>query len=32
MTGEISLAEEVKTLQRHMGLFGKAFKDLSEKV
>ena len=32
MTGEISLAEEVKTLQRHMGLFSKAFKDLSEKV
>ena len=32
MTREISQAEEVKTLERHMGLFGKAFTDLSEKV
>ena len=32
MTGEISQAEEVKTLKRHMGLFGKAFTDLSEKI
>ena len=32
MAGENSLADQVKTLQRQMGLFGKAFKDLSEKV
>ena len=32
MTDENSLAEQVKTLQRHMGLFGKAFKDLTERV
>ena len=32
MAGESSLLDQVKTLQRHMGLFGKAFKDMTERV
>ena len=32
MTGETSLEDQVKTLQRQMGLMGRAFKDISEKV
>ena len=32
MAGENCLTDQVKTLQRHIGLFGKAFKDLTERV
>ena len=32
MTGETSLEDQVKTLQRQMGLMGRAFKDISDKV
>ena len=32
MAGENSLTDQVKTMQRHIGLFGKAFKDLTERV
>ena len=32
MAGESSLIDQVKTLQRHMGLFCKAFRDMTERV
>ena len=32
MAGESSLIDQVKALQRHMGLFGNAFKDMTERV